>query len=449
MVDVWASHPHVAMRMSATLRMPARGDLLTRPQTHGTGIRGSWRNAALLSITGLPVFRAKFTGTPSHRCNECMASPRFVKLSSLDLNALFMPPPPPPPPPTPLQQPQTGGDGAATPSAPPPSLPPCPPRRLTTLLEYAVERGQDAVAGALLKGGAGASVRHDAAAAGHDGGIPPDTAAAGCDALGSGCGTQPVSCLLPKQPLQGSHCAEEDARECLASVLPMHAVWIVKQVVAMRAAAAASLTGLGASVAPPVGEARGGGFEHGPAASAGIRECADSSGPATCSICLNSPTCPLIDLLCGHLCCEACIWARLRAERGRAGVGCPCGSGSRGGCAEQRGSGAGGGGAGRRGSGAGDGGSSGGRVHASCGDDAEDCCGEEDGGEGGGEEGSSMAEAKSRKQASAERCVKDVVENGIFCNMVLPGSITVPFDGADGFDGSDRSGGSNGSDACF
>ena len=387
-----------------------------------------------------------------------MASPRFVKLSSLDLNALFMPPLPPLPL-TPPQQPQSGGDGAATPSIPSPSLPPCPPRRLTTLLEYAVERGQDAVAGALLKGGAGASVRHDAtAAAGHDDRATPNTAGAVAhDELGFGYETtQSASCLVQQQqqqqqPRQGSHCAEEDARECLAGVLPMHAVWIVKQVVAMRAAAAAALAGvgeatevllgvagspLGKAVAPPadagalvpaIGEERDCGAlvpavveaRDGSRTSGDICDCAGSgpapsdisgrgsplisgnsgvalhsgpaqysvpilhSGPAPCSICGKPPTCPLLDLLCSHLCCEACVWTRLQAERGRVGVGCPCGSGSSRGGAVQRGSIADG-------------------IPASCGDDA-DCFRGEDGGEGGGEEGSSMAEAKSRKQASAER----------------------------------------------
>ena len=333
-----------------------------------------------------------------------MASPRFVKLSSLDLNALLMPPPPTLPP-TPLQQPQISGDGAASPSTPPPSLSPCEPRHLTTLLEYAVERGQDAIAGALLKGGAGASVRHDAAAAGHGDGAPSNTALAAVHNE-LGCGyetTRSTSCPMQQQqqqPLQGSHCAVEDARDCLSGVLPMPAGWIVKQVGAMRAAAAATvaaaslvaeetsadagaLTGMEATVVPPVGEARGGGFEHGPATSAGVWKCADSA-PATCSICRKPPTCPLLDPLCGHLCCEACVWARLRAEQGRAGVGCPCGSG------------AGSWHVGRTDSGA----IVSGGEPASCGDDAEECCGE-----GGGEEGSAVAEAKCRKQASAERCV--------------------------------------------
>ena len=50
--------------------------------------------------------------------------------------------------------------------------------------------------------------------------------------------------------------------------------------------------------------------------------------PVRCSLCLGPVSCPLFDRACSHLCCEVCVWARLRAEGCEQGVGCPCAQGS-------------------------------------------------------------------------------------------------------------------------
>ncbi|GAX78661.1 hypothetical protein CEUSTIGMA_g6099.t1 [Chlamydomonas eustigma] len=212
----------------------------------------------------------------------------LVKLSSLDLNALI------------CQQ-----DDA-------PLLDWTPH---TTLLEYACWLQQDAVCGALLKAGADPTIRY--ISCNHL-----------CDDLNPGCTEQPTAIF---QEPSTSTCS----------------IWIVKNIVQMRAAAAAitaaqsklhdptcvdpvqqpSLASeMGACSMPTLQQQ----CRTCTAKDEGYKYC--SSSTPHCSIChADPPRCPLRDPFCGHMCCEACVWRRLCAcGDGHIGAGscCPCLRGS-------------------------------------------------------------------------------------------------------------------------
>ena len=134
--------------------------------------------------------------------------------------------------------------------------------------------------------------------------------------------------------VMGYPCAPEASRECLASLLPMHAVWVLKQVVCMRVITAVdTVPPAGRDLYPDPGPDPN--SDLGSARDPGTDSTSHNVGPRSigvtppsCSICLRPVSCPLHDRACGHWCCEACVWARLQAEGCRLGVGCPCARGS-------------------------------------------------------------------------------------------------------------------------
>jgi len=136
----------------------------------------------------------------------------------------------------------------------------------TTLLNYAAWRGADAITGALLRAGADASIRWDdlPCGAGEEVGTPAD--GQGEERAGGGGGSR-----------HEDHVAmSENAAAALATLLPRAAVWTLNKVVSMREAAATDAGGV-----------RG------------------AQSVACCRVKW---------LACGHVTCEACVWADLRSK---------------------------------------------------------------------------------------------------------------------------------------
>lgn len=206
----------------------------------------------------------------------------LVKLSKVQLNTPCITQPLPSP-----QAPATPGSTQAEQpcsSDDPPQARPqgWPGVHSITLLEYAAWRGKDAIAWALVRAGANPAAREDCAA----------------------------------DPEAAARCAEA-AKACLSNIQAMHAVWMVRQVVAMRAAAADA-----AAAAPGLGAGAG---------SAGhIRTIAETFQLSPCVLCgAAAAALPVAFRPCSHACCEACAWDQLGSDaRSSAGGG---GSGDAGG----------------------------------------------------------------------------------------------------------------------
>ena len=130
--------------------------------------------------------------------------------------------------------------------------------------------------------------------------------------------------------VMGYPCAPEASRECLASLLPMHAVWVLKQVVRMRVITAVhTVPPAGRDLDPDPNSDLDSARDPDPVSTShNVGPRSIGVTPPSCSICLRPVSCPLHDRACGHWCCEACVWARLQAEGCRPGVGCPCARGS-------------------------------------------------------------------------------------------------------------------------
>lgn len=153
-----------------------------------------------------------------------------------------------------------------------------------TLLEYAAWRGKDAIAWALVRAGANPAAREDSAA----------------------------------DPEAAARCAEA-AKACLSNIQAMHAVWMVRQVVAMRAAAADAAAAAAAAAAPGPGAGSG---------SAGT--IAEAFQLSPCVLCGDAVAAlPVVFRTCSHACCEACAWDQLGSDARSSAGG--CGSGDAGG----------------------------------------------------------------------------------------------------------------------